>query len=472
MLNTQRYILTFLSTIFIFSSGCQKSDLIGLDMDGDSSIKTDTIKRAVEVLTVKDDSVGTNGLAQNAFGYLVDPELGSTQADLAMAFNVPSSSFSFGTGAEIDSVVLVLKYGTEVYGDSTRSNPVTIKAYELDTVFASQAYYNTKNWKRKSDLLSNQQVKTFAKGISFKVLRPADGILDTGVLQAPNLRVQLDKSKLAQILLDSKTDYTSTNTFRQAFKGLYLTMDKPAGSDIGAIPFFDFQSTSNISGIEVYYRNKTTAGNPDTNMVLFPTSSTIAASSIKTRVGSPVVEGNAAVSKVYVQGLGGYRAKVNLEVPLTALKGLASSGNGERKAVSINRAELVIPDISQDSAKFKPAGRLALYRTDIAGLRKAVPDNAIGMDARYLSEIGFGGFRTYNKKTGKHEYRFVITSYIQDLVSGKLKEYETYIAPTRNVFTGAANIAPSATTAARAIIPGKTHPSEQIKLEVIYTRPE
>jgi hypothetical protein len=42
-----------------------------------------------------------------------------------------------------------------------------------------------------------------------------------------------------------------------------------------------------------------------------------------------------------------------------------------------------------------------------------------------LTDADFGGF--YD--SSKNQYKFQITSYIQDILKGKLKQYDTFIAP-------------------------------------------
>jgi len=470
MLNTQRYILTLLSAIFVISSGCQKSDLIGLDVD--NAIKTDTITTSVEVSTVKEDSIITNGSAQHAFGYINDPVLGTTEANLALSFNLPNTSFSFGTTPIIDSVVLALQYGKEFYGDSTLTSRFAIQAYELDTTIGNESYYLNKTWKHKTDTLGTKSVRTFSWGDSVRVVQVVDGILDTPKTVQPHLRIQLDKAKLSTLLLGAgSTDLATNASFRRYLKGIYLTINKANSTGTGGITFFDLLSSTNLSGLQVYYRNTTSAGAADTNMVLFPTTSSIAASNVKHVHNASVVlkENDSNVSEVYVQALGGYRTKIKLnDLTINQLKALIPTTAGQKKTVSINRAELVIPEVGTSSSIFKPSPRLALYRTDIAGVRKPVPDNAIGTDSRYLPESIFGGF--YN--TSKRRYVFVVTSYIQDLLNGTLKEFNTYIAPIRKNLTGTANINASGITATRAILPGKNHPTEKIKLNIIYTRPD
>ena len=227
----------------------------------------------------------------------------------------------------------------------------------------------------------------------------------------------------------------------------------------GCIIFFDLQS--NISALEIYY--KATNGTAiDTNVATFKVRG---ASEIEyDRTGTLVQEQLAtpqlnSYDTVYVQPVAGLRTKI--EFP--DIQELAGAGN-----ISINKAELVIPVVSEASDPLKPAPRLGLYRTDIAGQRQPVPDNAMGIDPRFLDERIFGGFYNATDKT----YTFNITSYVQDLISKPLNyESHTYIAAIDLPLTGRVNVMPSAITAARSILGGKGHSTSPIKLKITYTKP-
>ncbi|WP_207535861.1 DUF4270 family protein [Desertivirga arenae] len=475
MPQTKYYIYSILATFTIIFASCQKSDLIGLD-NGSANGKSETITSAVDIATVPEDSVVTTGVAQHPFGFLKDPVLGETEANLALAFNLPSSAFSFGNDATIDSVVLVLKYGNELYGDSISN--YNIRVAELAEVFpksasSSTTYYSTKTW-QSAVLGTTKQLKAFSYGDTVRVQQIVDGATDTTKKFAPHVRIQLSASSIftklkSALAVDSVTNFG----FQKNFKGLYLTLDQAAITNKGALTFFDLASASNFSGLEVYYKNKTTAGALDTNMALFATNASLAASNVihKHPTAVKANEGNVNVSEVYVQPLGGYRAKIKF-TELEALKALVSKTAGENKTITINRAELVVPEVGESNplanTYLVPAPRLTLYRTDIAGVRQPLPDNAVQMDPRYLSEPLFGGF--YNSKT--REYRFVVTSYVQDLLTGRLKEFDTFIAPIRANFTGVANITGAGNTARRAVLAGKTNTNSKVRLSIVYTKPD
>ena len=455
-------LLTLLISLFIFSS-CEKTGTIGLDIAPEDSLKsvfTDTI--TVNALTTKEDSVITSNISQNPFGFLTDPVFGTTEANLALALNLPSDNYSFGTSPSLDSAVLVLKYGDEFYGDSLASN-YAISIHQLKSVFnTSKSYYNTNTWGDYSTepvIGSVNNVKRFAWNDSTSITAIIKGGPDKPATKvAPQIRIRLSSDFINNYFLsaNAKSKLTNNATFSAFLKGLFVTINKNGSTGAGGIIFFNIQST--VSALEIYY--KTPNGSAiDTNVATFKA---VGASQIKhnrgTIIQAQLNNPNPDPPVVYVQPLAGLRTK--LRFPF--IKGLKKDGN-----ISVNKAELVVTVTDADDNIFKPAPRLTLYQLDIAGQRKPVPDNAIGIDNRFLDERIFGGFYNATTKT----YTFNITSYIQDLINKPIDQYDTFIAPIDLPLTGRANISPAATTAARAILGGKNHPQSPIKLKITYTRP-
>ena len=138
-------LLTLLISLFIFSS-CQKSENISLNAGSANLINSQLVDTSTVLTTsVQDDSVNTSGLSQHPFGYLADPLFGKTEANLAFTLTPPSDNLSFGTNPTLDSAVLVLKYGDELYGDSLNSS-YTVNVHQLAEKFNTDIFYsNRKN---------------------------------------------------------------------------------------------------------------------------------------------------------------------------------------------------------------------------------------------------------------------------------------------------------------------------------------
>src|SRR5690554_1955088 len=117
-----RDLLTMLISLFILS-GCENPTGIGLDVDPEDQIEalfTDTV--SLRAYTVRDDSVQSASFSQNLFGLLRDPIFGKTNVGLAIDIGRPSGFKQILPDAEIDSIVLVLPYGGDYYGDTLASD--------------------------------------------------------------------------------------------------------------------------------------------------------------------------------------------------------------------------------------------------------------------------------------------------------------------------------------------------------------
>ncbi|HEY0054161.1 MAG TPA: DUF4270 domain-containing protein [Pedobacter sp.] len=451
-------LLTLLIGLFLFSS-CKKNGTIGLDVASDdliNSIFTDTI--TINTITVRDDSTLTSAnpetVGQNALGLIKDPLLGTTEANLAIALSLPSEGFSFGDNPTLDSAILVLKYGDEFYGDSLSSKYV-INVHQLTKPYnLGRNYYSSSSFPH--DSLSNIggiNATRFAWRDSVRINTIVKGGADKPVIVAPQIRIPITSSFINSNFINANSNTFKTNTaFNNLIKGLYITVNKTQSAGTGGIIFIDPRSV--ISKLDIYY--KTTTGTViDTALASFPVAT--AASQIKhtrtTEVETQLNTTNTSASfaTVYVQPLGGLRTKIKFPY----LSKLNESGK-----ISINKAELVIPVLDNTAVfPFKPAPRLALYRSDIAGQRVIIPDN--------FNQATFGGFYNATDKT----YTFNVTNYIQSILSNKLVQYDTFIAPIDLPSTTTPNIFSSATTAARSVLGGGNHPTTRMKLKLTYTKP-
>src|SRR5690349_10069063 len=105
-------LLTLLISLFILSS-CVKQDSIGLGVNVSNQLNGSLIDTSTIIInTIPEDSVITSSASKIAMGYFRDPVFGTTEANLAMDLNTPSSTpFTPPTGTvTIDSAVLVLNY--------------------------------------------------------------------------------------------------------------------------------------------------------------------------------------------------------------------------------------------------------------------------------------------------------------------------------------------------------------------------
>lgn len=465
-----RDLLILLISLFILS-GCQNSDEIGLDVNPSDQINGTLIdSTTVRTSTVEEEPFITKGLLQHPLGLLNDPELGQTEANLALALTLPTTDLKLDKLPALDSAVLVLRYGNEFYG--TSGVPYTINVHQLSEKFrASESYYNTKEWAHNSEIIGSKSLTDFKVADSVFIIQRRVGKLDTPIRVAPHLRIPISSSFIVSNFFNSDTaNFHDNARFNNFFKGLYLTLDHNPSTN--GIVLFNFQ-TDTLSGLNLYYKtfNGSNVDTVDAHY-LISKDSTVAnirhnySAKVKSQLNNP----NQKFDNVYVQPLSGLRAKVTFPY-LNKLKAL---GN-----IVVSKAELVVTLADGSDAALGAAPRLTFYRTDIADQRQFLPDNN-GTDPRTLSDANFGGYYDSTKK----RYIFTITGYIQDILSGKLQQYNTYLAPiyTNSDRTSVALPESTGSTAARSILnsgsllsspiplPNGTPSPYRMKLNIIYTK--
>jgi len=416
--------------------------------------------------TVRDDIAQTSYLTRYPFGFLKDPVFGSTEVRLAMTVGIPSTDYSFGDSARLDSAVLVLKYAGEFYGDSTLS--YTINVHQLSTNLSDiDAFPSNKEYPYENQIIGSRTGRLFPT-TKIKVLDIVAGAADTFKNEEPQLRIRLDQAFIADNIVGlPATSLKSAIAFENAFKGLHVQVNKTNVTGKGAMMFFDLANAG--SYVSLYYKKKGTT-TTDTVNALFPIGNNVypAAATIKQDYTGTVIESQLnqpgkQFQETYLQPLTGLRNRIAFPY-IDKFKEKAGK-------IVVNKAELVI-DVAAgtDLSPFDAAPRLSLYRYDIAEQRANLPDNSPTTDPRGFQDSRiFGGY--FNAVT--RQYVFVITSYIQDLVSGKTKDYGTFLAP---IPSSEFLVTPSLGSAARAVISAqKKNPAAgegTMKLNIYYTKVE
>jgi hypothetical protein len=451
-------LLTLLISLFILSS-CQETESIGLEVDPATEIKgslIDTI--SINASTVVEDSIITNSLEQYPLGYLNDQIMGKTSASIGMSLTLDPPGLSFGTNPVLDSAVLVLYYGREFHGDSTSKFQIEVRQL-ANALNESSIHYNTKTIGSNSQILGSK-LSNFNFKDSVKVTELVKGKPDVQRSKAPHLRIQLDKNFISNNLLIANTTTLSSNLeLNKALKGLYLSVNNAQTTGKGGIAFFNLTDSSRL---EVYYKSENGTA-IDTTLQKFPIKNNLSpvvanfkhdytGTAIQTQLNNP----NTKFDNTFVQGLAGLRTKLNFP----HLDKLKSLGN-----ITINKAELVVTVVG-GTDQFKPAQRLLLYQTDIAKQRQLIQDFGIN-PVISLTDLDFGGFYDRTNK----RYKFVITTYIQDMLRGRTKQYDTYIAPVTINYNRQSGPVPSGATATSAVIgSGKAGVSYKMKLNIIYSK--
>ncbi|RYY37361.1 MAG: DUF4270 family protein [Sphingobacteriaceae bacterium] len=446
-------LLTLLISLFILNS-CKNPDGIGLDVDNGNQLNgTLEVDSNILLNTVKEDSVAVSVLARTPLAWFNDPVLGLTESSIATDINLPGLvKYEIPDGTiTIDSAVMLMKYTTNgFYGDSLNS-VFKVNVYQLNEKpisSTSNVYYNSKTWNYDNSTVVGSKIFKARLHDTTRITDIVDGKADTITRVLPQIRVPMDVNFIRRLLFTSELRTESNTAFQNYAKGLYITLDKDASTGPGGIMGF---STPDTIKVHVRINND---GEIDTAIV--PILITRRFAQIKhthtAEIEALIADQNTPNNTAYVQGLGGLRVKVNFP------------DLSKFKNVIINRAELVITP--QAITPFAPLPRLMMYKLDLAKQRTYIED---AIDARTGFSTLFGGF--YNVPI-KNEYRFLLTSFVQNLVAGKTKDYGTYIGAANE--TGISNGTPSIDLNAtaypfgRTVLAGKNSPL-RVKLNIIYT---
>ncbi|WP_162847007.1 DUF4270 family protein [Mucilaginibacter gracilis] len=467
-------LLTLLISLFILGS-CKNPDSVGLPVDSSQTLQTNLIDTAtILTKTIDDDSVATSSVTKAPLAYFKDPIFGTTEANIAATLNLPSqSAYSVPAGTiTVDSAILVMRYADGFYGDSLTTS-YKVNVYQLnEPIISGKSYYNTKAWTYLPAVLGTKTFLAKPK-TGFYINSIVTGAADTPIHVNPQLRIKIDPTFVTTHFFGATTSQLNTNSvFQNYIKGLYLTLDKTRPG-VGGNLFFNMSTDS--CRLDVYYR----ANN----------SGTIDTAKVALRLGSPhavqikhdhTVAGGAdpnlvsqlnssATAKtfntLYLQGLGGLRAKISFPYLTKILAAQQAAGND----IVLNRAELVVTPVAGTGIPYLPTPRLTMYRNDIALQRSIIPDAYSG-DLHFISVGSFGGFYDSYHQV----YHYIITGYIENLMRGKMTDYGTFIAPTDTVgaYSGNATVSISNGTdvGARAVVGGDKTSAYRMKLNIIYNK--
>jgi hypothetical protein len=446
-------LLTLLISLFIFT-GCQNPDGIGLDVNPDGAIEGKLIDTlTINTSTVKEEVVSTKALSEYPLGYFTDPVFGTTDATIAASLTLPSDNLTFGTSPMLDSAVLVLKYSDEYSGDA--NSLLKVEVAQLDErLTISSNYLSNAEHAAGSEKIGSKSVKVNLKD-SVTVVELVKGKADITKRKAPQVRIPISPAFIQSFFFNAAaSNFANNSAFNDLIKGLQIKVNKGLTTDAGGLVTFDLANTD--TRLELYYRNQT-GTTIDTTLSTFNFNPSFSAATfshnytgtaVETQLNAPATTYNVN----YIQPLAGVKTRVIFPY----VQNLKALGN-----LTINKAELVVP-IEPGSDIFAPAPRLYLYRTDIADQRQLLPDVSLG-----LSDSSLGGF--YDTPT--KQYKFTLTAYMQDLLNGKLTQYNTFITAVDSKANSASALFPSATTVSRAVIGSgnKTAPNK-MKLNIIYTK--
>ncbi|MBP6455660.1 MAG: DUF4270 family protein [Chitinophagaceae bacterium] len=337
-----------------------------------------------------------------------------------------------GTNQIIDSVVLVVPFGLNVYGDTISNNIQTFNLYQSDSNYSlSKLYYEfSKANYQTSNLMGTATV-------NFKTLNK-DSITVGTAKQAPQLRFKMPAKFADSLLAIQSTDnYKTFDNFINWSKGfVIMPSDTTTGNGIGYFKTY-------FTKMYVYYRNTNSNSLQDTTIDIFGFNENYCNrfnSITRNYFGLPIqnfweTASTTGDSVTFIQGQPG--ASTVITFP-----GIENEEN-----VLVNQAVLtlnvVVPYTSYtDTNSFKLPEALKLEYVNSAG------ENKIAKDYSFLGAIVDGKRRMVdiNGQT-VIQYRFVITKTIQDAISQKdknlkikvLAEIGNTAAKYRTVLAGSNN---------------------------------
>jgi len=394
-------LMLVLTAALLFS--CQKDiSKIGVDVVGENPLIVtymDTISIRVHSELV--DTLRSDELSSHVLGAYKDPVFGTLNASVYSQFRLPASSadWDFGEGAELDSIILYIKYSnTDIYGDTNYQQHLTV--YEVGEDMArDEAYFSNQNLRVKNTILGEASfIPKFDSIIdpqdtSKKIIRP--------------IIIPLSNEFGEHLLHLDSTAYSSIENFLAEFKGLYITtLNENLPSSGGSLVNTDFEDGEKTY-IGLYYHNNDKDSLSFKYIVNFNAAHFSNFNHYQYQDASEdfrrqLIDGDTTLGeeKIYMQGLGGVRTII--EFPY--INKLPDYYN-----YAINDAKLFIYDIDTASG-FEAVSTLTLsQRVEVDG----IPNYYLIEDAS-SGEQYFGG--KYNLEGNKYFFR--ITQHIQSLIAG------------------------------------------------------
>ena len=404
---------------------CEKTNKIGLEITPPGErfayhIDSSTI---IKVGTLKQDSLTSERRSRSLLGAMADPVFGKTRAGILTQLRLSSNDVDFGEGAQLDSVVLLLKY-LGSYGDTTHLQHITAHEIQQDLYFDS-VYY------------SNINVNPF--------FSEADPIADFQFLPTPDkdsLIIRLDDKVGEKILFADNSHLENNTTFLDYFKGIYLQAS-PIDQG-GSITYFDLESGN--SRMILYYQNSEEDSLRydvviNTNCTWVNTFDNDYSNS---QAGPFINDSLYNSEKIYVQAMAGLRGHAIFEFSDT-LKKHADIG------ISINKAELRIPVANEYATDYKPVpGNIQVFNALEDGTNEFIGDIFLGEDY-------YGGY--YDEKTDS--YTFNLAKYIQDLLDPDID--------FRVKNTGLFIVVEDSRVSSNQVVLNNNPSGEKMVLEITYT---
>lgn len=428
--NSLKQLGLFSFFILALFSSCKKPESTGgMDLlppeDELSAFQSDDY--SLEVKVYEDDSIRTDELSSSMLGSYIDPVFGMSTMGIYTQVRMSTSSESFPSAIEIDSVVLALVFSETVkpYGGVNRQG---FAVYEVDEeIYLDSTYYSqhrtaikNRNW-----ILPQSQYQT--PNLDEDVTVGEDTL-------APQLRLHLDRS-LGTLLLNPTVSgaLDDNDAFQDYFKGVFIEAEtRNAG-------IINYDMVDPDTKLTVYYRDLS-GDEPDTTSYDFLITSDCARYTYVQRVYTGVLANLDPVtpldgsSLLYVQSTGGILSTIDFP------------DLENTPEATINQARLIIP--FENDFRYRAHDKLFLLFKNEDGEYTTMPDETLGT---------IGGTVDF---TNEHVV-FDISRYIQKRLSGDIPEGPLYLLSSS-----------AGVTANRMVLHGpsfSTEKKENMRLVVTYS---
>ena len=443
-------------------SACERpEESIGIDLQpeedilGVSGIDTFSIK----AFSLEEDSIFTDNVVIGLIGAYTDPEFGFVKADHTTELRLTSSNPQFylpGSSLEnlrIDSLILNLSFDllsdVPLYGSSGTQY---FQVFEvLDSLDANAEYY------------SNETVELGSEDLVLEghnLQKPdyvSDIFIDT-VQIFPAIRIPL-KKELAQRVFDASADGgISATEFVDLIKGLHITVDEnAAGVDLSRSGINLIDVTTGFSRLELYYSDSLISpdGSSRRDTALFYDFEIRVGTGKFNRLehdflrgGNPnmvrqVVFGipDGGKDLLYVQSGAGTKLRVDLPYieELQKIDGIA-----------LAKAELILPVNEVSGGRYIVPERLLLFGLD-------ENEDAFVLD-EFLQDPTSFSFIDGAYDASKNQYRFIITRFLQQVLSED-RDFNGFEIVVQR----------ASTTVNRVILNGPQNSDEKLRLEIVLT---
>lgn len=415
-----------------------------------------------------------------------DPIFGTTQAELN--FELKPSFYPFKVAGTkdslvVDSAVLILSY-KGYYGDSTQ--PLNVTVHEISQTTPLDPFYNYPvNFPNVKPV---RTIGTLSNTIPIDIRTLGDSVKNRFENSNNQIRIPLRMDVARRFLkdYDSTNAYRSDSAFQTYFRGFSVKVQ--SSNPANALLYVNLLDTN--TKLALYYNTSTTGATVrDTSVIYFKFNSAfggyanfVTRNTTGAEINNRITTTSRPDSIVYVQSAPG--TYVRIRVP-----GLQNLSNR-----IIHRAELIAEQIPDDNNlltldRYFQAPRLLLLSAfDSAKNQKRNIPNDYIVGSSGPNTVDFGGFRTFKTVNGYDRvaaYNFVISRYVQGIVTRKDTSFTmrlsapsndslNYFPPFPNNFVSQMYyLSPTQSNElanGRVRLGGGTHSRFRMRLRIVYSR--